>query len=160
MLIRPATSADQDAIWAIIQPILIAAETFAMPGDWSREQALAYWFAPAHSVFVAEQDGAVLGSYYLRANQQGGGDHVSNCGYMVSGEATGRGVARAMCAHSLEYARSKGFRAMQFNIVVASNVRAVALWQGMGFAILATLPSAFRHPSLGYVDAYVMHQTL
>jgi ribosomal protein S18 acetylase RimI-like enzyme len=160
MLVRPATPADHDAIWAILQPILAAGDVYALPADWTREEALAYWFSPGHDVFVAEDGGEVLGSYYLRANHKGGGDHVCNCGYMVRGDATGRGVARAMCAHSLAYGAERGFKAMQFNIVVGSNVRAVRLWQAMGFAIVGALPSAFRHPELGYVDAYVMHRTL
>jgi ribosomal protein S18 acetylase RimI-like enzyme len=165
MHIRPATSADRDALWAILEPILRTGETYAMPRDWSREEALAYWFSPGHAVFVAQDDGAkeggaVVGSYYLRANQKGGGDHVCNCGYMVAQDAGGRGVARAMCAHSLEYGAAQGFEAMQFNIVVSSNAPAVHLWQAMGFAIVGTLPNAFRHPRLGLVNAYVMHRTL
>jgi ribosomal protein S18 acetylase RimI-like enzyme len=74
--------------------------------------------------------------------------------------ATGRGVARALCAHSLERARARGFRAMQFNFVVSSNERAVRLWQSFGFQIVGRLPGAFLHPGLGYVDAYVMHREL
>jgi ribosomal protein S18 acetylase RimI-like enzyme len=96
----------------------------------------------------------------MRANQQGGGSHVANCGYMTALEASGRGVARAMCAHSLEHARARGFRAMQFNFVVASNARAVALWQSLGFEIVGRLPEAFAHPQLGLVDALVMYRKL
>jgi ribosomal protein S18 acetylase RimI-like enzyme len=144
----------------MLQPILVAGETYAMPRDWSRDEALAYWFADGHAVFVAEDGGGAIGSYYLRANQKGGGAHVANCGYMVDASVQARGVARAMCAHSLKEARTRGFRAMQFNIVVSTNVRAVAAWQGMGFAIVGTLPGAFLHPTAGYVDAYVMHRSL
>ena len=101
-----------------------------------------------------------MGSYYLRANQQGGGSHVANCGYATSVAARGRGVAAAMCAHSLDRARSRGFRAMQFNFVLSTNRRAVHLWQRHGFEIAGTLPKAFLHPALGYVDAYVMYREL
>ncbi len=125
-----------------------------------REQALAYWFAPEQTVFVAEQDGEVIGTYYLRANQKGGGSHVANCGYMTAAGAMGRGVATSMCEHSLEYARSRGFLAMQFNIVVGSNRPAVHLWEKLGFATVGRLPNAFQHPRLGYVDALVMYRTL
>ncbi len=104
--------------------------------------------------------GEIVGTYYLRANNKGGGAHVANCGYMVAAAATGRGVARAMCVDSLERARARGFTAMQFNFVIASNERAVRLWQACGFAIVGRLPGAFRHPRLGAVDAYVMHRTL
>jgi ribosomal protein S18 acetylase RimI-like enzyme len=158
--IRSAGDADDAAIWRVLEPIVRAGETLMLPRGLPEQETLAYWRAPPHEVFVAEQDGAVVGTYYLRANQQGGGAHVANCGYATAPAAAGRGVARAMCAHSLERARSRGFRAMQFNCVVSSNERAVRLWQGMGFAIVGRLPGAFEHPSLGFVDALVMHRGL
>jgi len=160
MLIRPAEANDDDAIWAILEPTFRAGETYPIPRDISRVDALAYWRTPGHSVFVAEQDGRIVGTYYLRANTRGGGAHVANCGYMVAPEAMGHGVARAMCAHSLDEARARGFRAMQFNFVIASNARAVTLWRSCGFAIVGTLPGAFQHPQLGLVDAHVMMRSL
>jgi L-amino acid N-acyltransferase YncA len=160
MRIRAATAEDGDALWRVLEPTIRAGETYALPRDMSAEAALAYWLAPAHEVFVAEADGALLGTYYLRANQQGGGAHVANCGYIVAPAATGRGVASALCLHSLDRARARGFRAMQFNFVVASNARAIRLWQRFGFAIVGHLPEAFAHPRLGYVDALVMHRKL
>jgi L-amino acid N-acyltransferase YncA len=160
MTIRPARPADANAIWAILEPTIRAGETYTLPRTMEREQALAYWFSPEHTVFVAEEDREVLGSYYLRANQKGGGAHVCNCGYMTAASAAGRGVATAMCEHSLEYARSQGFLAMQFNFVVSSNHTAIHLWQKFGFATVGRLPESFLHPSLGYVDALVMYRTL
>ena len=158
--IRPAIPTDRAAIWAILEPVIRAGETYALDRTLGRDAALAYWFTPGNRVFVAEADGAILGTYLLRANQSGGGAHVANCGYMTAQGATGRGVARAMCLHSLDQARAAGFRAMQFNFVVASNTRAVALWQACGFAVVGTLPRAFAHPSLGDADALVMFQAL
>ena len=137
-----------------------AGETYPIPRDISREDALAYWHTPGHAVFVAEHDGAVVGTYYLRANNRGGGGHVANCGYIVAAGAQGRGVARTMCAHSLGEAKTRGFTAMQFNFVIASNERAVRLWQSCGFKIVGTLPDAFAHPGKGLVDAYVMVRAL
>lgn len=160
MDIRLATPADHDAIWAALEPMLRGGEHYALPRDMTREAALAYWLAPDHEVFVAVDESGLLGTYYLRANQRGGGAHVANCGYVTSPRAAGRGVARAMCAHSLAHARARGFRAMQFNFVVASNAPAVHLWQAMGFAIVGRLPHAFTHPTLGDVDALVMHRAL
>ena len=125
-----------------------------------REDALAYWMSPEHEVFVAEEHDEVLGTYFLRANQKGGGSHVANCGYITAARATGRGVARAMCAHSLDHARARGFQAMQFNFVVVTNERAVRLWQSFGFETVGRLPRVFRHPTLGLVDALVMHRVL
>jgi ribosomal protein S18 acetylase RimI-like enzyme len=160
MLIRTATRKDDEAIWAILEPVLRAGETYTLPREMSREDALAYWLSPEHDVFVAEEDGSILGTYYLRANQQGGGAHVANCGYMTAQQATGRGVARAMCVHSLDVARQRGFRAMQFNFVVSTNERAVHLWTSLGFAAVGRLPAAFLHSTLGYVDALVMYRAL
>jgi ribosomal protein S18 acetylase RimI-like enzyme len=160
MLIRAAGKGDYDAIWAIMEPIIRAGETYTLPLDMDQGSALAYWRSAEHEVFVAEDNGDIVGTYFLQANQKGGGAHVANCGYMTAVSATGRGVARAMCAHSLDRARDRGFRAMQFNFVVSTNERAVRLWQGFGFEIVGRLSGAFRHPSMGYVDAYVMHRKL
>lgn len=158
--IRPAGAGDDDAIWRILEPMIRAGETYALPRDMTRAAALAYWSAPGHEVFVALDGARLLGTYFLQANQQGGGAHVANCGYVTAAEATGKGVAGAMCAHSLDRARARGFRAMQFNFVVSTNERAVTLWQRHGFDIVGRLPAAFDHPSRGPVDALVMYRML
>ncbi|MFY9531535.1 MAG: GNAT family N-acetyltransferase [Candidatus Acidiferrales bacterium] len=160
MQIGPATQTDKDAIWGILEPTIRAGETYPLPRDMARDAALAYWSSPEHEVFVTEVDGEIVGTYYLRANQKGGGAHVANCGYMTAPRSMGRGVARAMCAHSLERAKARGFRSMQFNFVVSSNERAVRLWQRFGFEIVGRLPGAFQHPTLGFVDALVMTRKL
>jgi GNAT superfamily N-acetyltransferase len=141
-------------------PVLAAGETYAVARDLDAAGAAAYWFDPRHEVFVAEADGEILGTYYLMANQQGGGVHVANCGYMTAPSARGRGVARAMGEHSLIRAKARGFRAMQFNHVVSTNTRAVSLWQKLGFEIVGTLPQAFNHPLHGFVDSFVMFRAL
>lgn len=158
--IRAATEADEPAVLAIVAPILAAGETYAIARDLDEKAVRDYWFGPSHEVFVAETDGAIVGSYYLMANQQGGGAHVANCGYVTGPASQGKGVARTMCQHSLARAAVRGFRAMQFNHVVSSNTRAVALWQSLGFDIVGTLPKAFNHPVHGYVDSYVMFRAL
>jgi L-amino acid N-acyltransferase YncA len=161
MQIRPAArSADADSVWAILEPTIRAGETYTLPREMSREDALDYWFASRHEVFVAEEDTDVVGTYFLQANQQGGGSHVANCGYITAPWATSRGVARAMCAHSLDRARERSFTAMQFNFVVSTNERAAALWQSFGFQIVGCLPRAFHHPTAGFVDALVMYRSL
>ncbi len=160
MLIRPASSEDAAAIWSIIGPTIRAGETYALDRDMNQADAIAYWFGADKEVFVAEEDGSIVGTYYIRPNQAGGGAHVCNCAYITSAAATGRGIARLMCKHSFDHARARGYRAMQFNFVVSSNERAVRLWESLGFTIVGRLPLAFRHPARGYVDALVMFQHL
>ncbi len=158
--VRVAMPCDAEAIWSVLEPVIRAGKTYTLPREMERGAAVEWWFAPGHEVFVAEENGAVVGTYFLRANQQGGGAHVANCGYITAPHASGRGVARAMCGHSLERARARGFRAMQFNFVVYTNERAVRLWQSFGFEIVGRLPEAFHHPVAGYVDALVMYRAL
>lgn len=160
MIIREARAADAEGIAAIIVPTIREGTTYTLDPDMSEANALAYWMGPDKETFVAEEDGAILGTYYIRPNQTGGGQHVCNCGYMTSATATGRGIARRMCEHSLDHARARHYRAMQFNFVVSTNERAVRLWQSLGFEIVGRLPLAFHHPTLGFVDALVMHQRL
>ncbi len=158
--IRSAEPVNEDAIWAILEPVVRGGETYALPREMSRTDAIAYWFASSNEVFVAESYGQIVGTYYLRPNQLGGGSHVANCGYVTAVAASGRGVASAMCSHSLEHAGKRGFRAMQFNFVVSTNEKAVRLWQRFSFEIVGRLPGAFLHPLHGYVDAYVMYRHL
>ena len=159
-IIRPAASPDHDAIWAILEPVLRTGDTYTLPQDITREDALAYWFRDGHEVFVAEEAQQVAGTYYLRANQGGGGSHVANCGYMTSPALRGKGIARAMLEHSLARARTRGFRAMQFNFVVSTNERAIRTWLAYGFETIGRLPAAFNHPTHGFVDALVMYKQL
>jgi len=160
LAIHPATELDRDAIWAILEPMIRLGETYALPLDMNKQQALEYWFAADKETFVWKENDAVLGTYFLKANQQGGGAHVANCGYVTEAAAQGRGIARQMCLHSMERARERGFRAMQFNLVVSTNERAIKLWTSLGFEIVGRLPLAFAHPTLGLVDALVMYRQI
>ena len=160
MLIRSAVAEDHAAIWRILEPVIRAGDTYALDRDMDAVDALAYWAGPDRATFVVEAEGAVIGTYYLRANQAGGGRHVANCGYVVAADAGGRGIARRMCEHSLDEARARSFRAMQFNCVVSTNERAVALWTSCGFVTVGLLPGAFNHPMHGDVDALVMFRAL
>lgn len=167
--IRPANDADRDAIWKIFHEVIAAGDTYPIDRDIPREQALAYWFKHNAHVYVAELDGLkpssskqaqAVGSYMLHQNQAAGGAHVANAAFIVAKEARGHGIGRAMGEHCLKEARRLGFRAMQFNFVVSTNESAVKLWQDLGMIIVGTLPGAFRHPTRGYVDVYVMYQLL
>lgn len=160
LLIRKAESADTRTIAAIILPTIRDGTTYALDPDLSEADALAYWMGADKETFVATEAGEIVGTYYMRPNQAGGGRHVCNCGYMTSAAAVGRGIASRMCRHSLDHARTQGYRAMQFNFVVSTNVGAIRLWQRMGFERVGTLPGAFRHPTSGFVDALVMFRAL
>jgi len=160
LAIHPATESDRDAIWEILEPMIREGETYTLPRDMSKQQALEYWFAADKETFVWKENDKVFGTYFLKANQQGGGAHVANCGYVTVSEAQGLGIARHMCLHSLERAKERGFRAMQFNFVVSTNERAIKLWASLGFEIVGRLPLAFEHPKLGFVDAMVMYRQL
>jgi len=159
LLFRPFTAADHDILWNILEPAVRAGETFAMPRDMDQAAAIDFWANGKHC-FIAERDGEPVGSFFIKPNQLGGGSHVANAGYVTKPEARGQGVARAMCERSIELAAEMGFKAMQFNFVVSSNLSAVTLWQRCGFEIVGTLPEAFEHPRLGYVDALVMVRKL
>jgi ribosomal protein S18 acetylase RimI-like enzyme len=158
--IRIATISDGSAIWSILKPVFRAGETYTVARDIDEAEAMAYWCGPSHETCVAERDGNILGTYFLRANQAGGGDHVANCGYVTAGQAQGRGVGRLMLEHSLVRAKERGFRAMQFNFVVSTNERAIRTWEAYGFAKVGCLPLAFRHPVVGFVHAFVMYKQL
>jgi ribosomal protein S18 acetylase RimI-like enzyme len=159
-MIRPAADSDNDAIWAILEPVIREGASYPLNPDIGRWEAFRYWFAPDKSVFVAEADGELLGTYYLKPNSTGLADHVANGGYMTHPQARGRGIAQAMALDSFERAKTAGFAAMQFNLVVATNDAAVHLWQKVGMEVIGQLPKAFRHEELGPVDALVMYKIL
>jgi len=157
MQIRAATAADADAIWALLAPVFAAGDTYAIDPDISRADALAFWMGQA-GCYVACDGPDIIGTYYIKTNQQGGGAHVCNCGYVAG--VQGRGVATAMCAASQDTARALGYRAMQFNLVLDSNAGAVRLWHKLGFDTVGVIPRAFDHPALGLVNARVMYKWL
>ncbi|WP_416398016.1 GNAT family N-acetyltransferase [Allohahella sp. A8] len=160
MTIREATAADFDQIWPIFHEVAAAGETYAYPRNVTQVEALKLWLTTPLKTFVFEDQDQILGTYYIKANQQGPGDHVCNCGYMVSSAARGRGIAATMCDHSQHIALELGFKAMQFNFVASTNEGAVSLWQRLGFDVVGRLPKAFKHPVSGYVDALVMYKWL
>ncbi|KNG93425.1 acetyltransferase [Pseudaestuariivita atlantica] len=159
MTIRPARSGDYPAIDRLISPVFAAGETYAVDPGMTGAAAVGYWFSGGRRVFVAE-DGGVLGTYYIRPNGEGHAAHVCNCGYITGAEARGRGIATAMLLHSQDEARRLGYTAMQFNFVLATNVKAVALWEKHGFDTVGRLPGAYMHPNAGATDALVMFKTL
>ena len=160
MDIRPFRESDWPGLWRLLQATFAAGDTYSFAPDSTESDIRKVWIDAPLATFVATQGDALLGTYFIKPNQPGLGAHVCNCGYVVAPEARGRGVAAALCEHSQRFAREQGFRAMQFNFVVATNERAVKLWERLGFATVGRLPGAFHHQRLGYVDALVMFKSL
>lgn len=159
--IRLFKESDWPAVWRIIEPVFRAGETYAFPRDISEQEAHKVWVSVPKATYVAvDQDETVLGTYYIKPNQPGQGDHICNCGYIVAEHARGQGIASMMCEHSQREAVVRGFRAMQYNLVVSTNSGAVRLWKSLGFDVIGTIPQAFRHPQYGYVDAFIMYKQL
>lgn len=162
MEIREATAEDWPAIWPFLHQIVAAGETYTYPRDLDEPRARRLWLLepPDRTVVAVEADGTVLGSAKMNANHLGGGAHIASASFMVDPAHSGRGVGRALGEYVLDWARTAGFRAMQFNAVVESNTRAVALWKSLGFEILGTLPEGFLHPAKGYVGLHIMYRKL
>jgi ribosomal protein S18 acetylase RimI-like enzyme len=160
MNIRLANRHDFNDIWPFFKAIASAGETYAYDTEVTKKDAEVIWLEQPVKTFVVEENNQILGSYFIKTNQPGPGKHVCNCGYMVSENARGKGVATLMCNHSQEQAKLMGYTAMQFNFVAASNEVAIKLWKKCGFAEVGCLPNAFNHPRLGMVDALVMFKSL
>lgn len=159
-VIRLANSDDKEQIWSIFKPIIRSGETYAIKRDADQAYALNYWIKSGHKCYVIEDDKKIVGSYYICANQDGGGDHICNCGFIVRSKVNGKGYGRAMLNHSLDLAKKLGFKGMQFNFVVSSNKNAINLWKNTGFKIIGRIPLAFNHPTYGLIDALVMFKNL
>ncbi|BAU10018.1 acetyltransferase [Leptolyngbya sp. NIES-3755] len=160
MLIRKAIDTDFNSIWTIFKTVIEPGDTYVFAANTSREDAFSYWFGAGVTTYIAEDQGQIVGMYKIVANQRDRGSHVANASFMVDPSYHGRGIGKAMGLHCLQEAKRLGFLAIQFNFVVSTNHAAIALWEKLGFSIVGTLPKAFHHQSLGYVDAYVMYRCL
>ncbi len=158
--IHESTAKDFQQIWPIFQEIVAKGDTYPYPPDINQEEAFHQWMEIPQKTFVAKLDEEIVGTYYIKPNQTGLGAHVCNCGYMVSSQARGQGIATQLCVHSQQSALELGYKAMQFNLVVSSNAAAVHLWNKLGFEIIGRLPKAFNHLRLGLVDAFIMYKWL
>jgi ribosomal protein S18 acetylase RimI-like enzyme len=157
---RQATIEDGDGIWTILQAINARGDAYAYFPDTPKQDMLDYWLAADKHAFVAAHNDEIVGTFWLRDNQPGRGSHIANASYAVSYAHNGLGIGKKMGLFSLDAARSLGYKAMQFNLVVKTNTRAVQLWQNIGFQIIGEIPEAFDHAELGLVNAYIMYQKL
>ncbi len=158
--IHETTAKDFQQIWPIFQEIVLKGDTYPYPPDINQEEAFHQWMEIPKKTIVAKLYEEIVGTYYFKPNQTGLGAHVCNCGYMVSSQARGQGIATQLCVHSQQSALELGYKAMQFNLVVSSNAAAVHLWNKLGFEIIGRLPKAFNHLRLGLVDAFIMYKWL
>lgn len=152
--------ADFDEVWEIFRKVISTGDTYVFDPATPKDNLHPYWFADYMDTFVAVDDAKIAGTYIIKPNQIGLGDHVANCSYMVDPGRQGHGIGKALCEHSIDFARKKGYLAIQFNLVVSTNEGAVALWRKFGFEIIGRIPKAFRHRRLGLVDALIMHKDL
>ena len=159
--IRKFNKADWPGLWKIIEPVFRSGETYVFSPDITEDEAWKIWIYLPEETFVAvDEENNIIGTYYIKPNQPGLGSHVCNCGYIVSADARNKGVASDMCIHSQKEALARGYRAMQFNFVVSTNEGAIRIWKKLGFEIVGTLPKAFKHHKLGFVDTFVMFKQL
>jgi len=160
MIIRLAIENDFDAVWAIFKSVVSVGDTYVFEPNTPKADLQKYWFAKYMQTYVAEINEQIVGTYIIKPNQPGLGKHISNCSYMVHPQFRGQGIGGAMCQHSIDIAKQSNYKAIQFNIVISSNVAAVNLWKKFGFKIVGTIPNAFKHATLGFVDAFVMYLDL
>ena len=158
--IRTATESDKRDIWKIIEAVISTGDSYVFDPETPKREMIAYWFSPQKHVYVAKQDGRVVGTFWIKANQPGLGSHVCNAAYMVAPDAAGQGVGRRMAEFSFDEARRLGFTAMQFNFVVKSNTAAVRLWESIGMEIIGEIPDAFDHRRNGMTNALIMYRKL
>jgi ribosomal protein S18 acetylase RimI-like enzyme len=158
--IRKAIPSDHDKIWIILKEIIQSGDAFAYPANTTKEQMLAYWCHPDRHTYVALEQGEIVGTFFLQNNQPGLGSHVANAAYAVGANTAGRGIGKYMGQYSLTEAKKLGYTAMQFNLVVKSNEKAVALWKKIGFEIIGEIPDAFNHAKNGLINAYIMYRKL
>ncbi|CAD5282522.1 Acetyltransferase [Alteromonas sp. 38] len=159
-MIREITKLDFESFWPTFYSVIQAQETYAFDPNMTLEEAYSLWCEIPLNAYVFVESNAVLGTYYIRPNAMGPSSHICNCGYMVSPEARGKGIARLMCEHSQKKAIELGFDAMQYNSVVSTNNVAVRLWEKLGYSIIGTIPKAYKHGQLGLVDSYIMYKWL
>lgn len=160
MLIRKATPEDANAVWEIIRQVIATGDTYVFAPDSSKDKMLDYWFAPSKHTYVAELDAQIVGTFIITDNHIDLGAHVANASYMTLPGASGKGIGTTMGKFSLQEAKKLGYHAMQFNLVIKSNERAIKLWQKLGFKIIGEIPEAFQHQTNGLTNAYIMWQAL
>lgn len=160
LTIRKAGESDYDQIWEIFKAVIKTGDTYVFNPNTPKVDLQKYWFADYMETFVAEEYGLICGTYIIKPNQTGLGNHIANCSYMVEPKSQGKGIGKQLCEHSIDFATQYGYKAIQFNIVVSTNIAALKIWKQYGFEIIGTTPNGFRHRKLGFVDTYILYKAL
>ncbi len=160
---RVAVDADWIQIWLIMSEVARRGDTYMYAPDIDEAAARSAWMLDGvhrAATFVATLGGDVVATACLKPNQPGLGDHIANAAWMVAPASAGKGIGRAFAEFVIDEARRLSYRGMQFNAVVATNARAIALWESLGFTIVGTVPEAFRHSGGELVAIHIMHRDL
>ncbi len=161
LTIREAKPTDYDSIWPIFKAVVSTGTSYVYSPNTTKEGAFEIWMQrPKKTLVCLNMDETIVGTYYIKENRPDLGSHICRCGFMVSPDARRQGIGEAMCKHSLELAKSMGFRGMQLSYVVATNTPSVQLWEKMGFQKVGRVPNAFQHQNLGDVDVWIMYKSL
>jgi len=160
LITRPSQSKDEDGIWEIIKEVISSGDTYVFSPNSSKEKMLTYWFADHIHTYTVIRSDQIVGTFIIKDNHPDLGSHIANASYMISPKHQGMGLGRQMAENSLIIAKELGYRAMQFNIVVKSNERALKLWDKMGFKVVGEVPEAFKHPKKGYANALILWKKL
>lgn len=160
MTIRKINKTDFFRVWEIFKQVIDERAYYTYDETTTRAYIEEHWINTENLIYVAEWEGEIAGAYIIKPNQPGHGKHVANAAYMVDARFRNHGIGRKLGEHSLVAAKEAGYRAMQYNFVVSTNVGAVQLWQSLGFEIIGTIPEAFHHFEKGYVDAHIMYRKL
>jgi L-amino acid N-acyltransferase YncA len=160
LVIRPAKAEDFKNIEQLFCKVMQTGDTYIYSPDASAQEIQNLWMKDAPYVAIEQNSGNFVGTYVIRPNKIGRGAHVCNAGFMIEPDIRNRGFGREMGKHALEQALALGYLAMQFNVVVSTNERAVYLWKSLGFKIIGTIPEGFRHAEKGLVDIHIMHRFL
>ena len=158
--IQRAERTNNKSIWKIFKQILKRGDSLHFPSKTTFTEFNLIWFNKNSNAYVAISDGQIVGSYVIVPNHTGRASHVANAIYMVDVNFRGKSIGKLLGKHSLTVAKELAYKAMQFNLVVSTNVPAVKLWKNLGFDIIGEVPKAFEHPVKGFVSAYIMHRNL
>jgi len=158
--IKEVTPDHFDEIWHIFREVIQAEDTYPYPANITKEEARSLWFAPGAKVYHAYLDGVPIATRYIVPNKPGLASHVCNTGVMIDKNYRGKGYGKILNEFAIKKAKELGYKAIQLNLVVATNEVSIKICKQNGFEIIGLLPGAFFYKRERYADAYVMFRKL